>query len=88
MNIKIETFHVNLVAEPDVIYVINTNFISNTKIKEKKFYLYMSWFSTSDRTKFKTNRRSIQALGSQISKIIVLVTDEYIKQKNKNRFYK
>ena len=30
-NNKIETFQVNLVADPEVLYVINTNFISDTK---------------------------------------------------------
>jgi len=36
-------------------------------------------------TEFKTNRR---AIGSKISKILVLVTDEYIKKQNKHNFYK
>jgi len=35
-NIKIETFQVNLVADPDVTYVINRNFISDSKNKTKE----------------------------------------------------
>jgi len=41
-NIKIENFQVNLVGDPDFVNVININLISDTKIKQKKKYLYMS----------------------------------------------
>ena len=35
-----------------------------------------------------TSRRQIQAFGSQITKIFILVSDEYFKQPNKHNIFK
>jgi hypothetical protein len=86
-NIKIETFQVNLVADPDVIYVINRNFISDSKnkTKQKTFTCHGFYIRFAQNLKQIEDRTSIWI---QIWKIFVLVTDEYIKQKNKHSFYK
>lgn len=64
--------------DTDILYVIDRNFISDKKIKPKNGYVYSHGFLTSVHTKFKTNKKPIQAFEPLISKIFFLVANEYI----------